>query len=61
MCIVFDAGIDLENCLVQFTEMLKKIEKHRLCGIQMSCCDGNNGQALGGSAIFFDSSDYLLQ
>lgn len=28
MCIVFDAGIDLENCLVQFTKMLKKIEEH---------------------------------
>lgn len=24
----FDAGIDLENCLVQFTKMLKEIEEH---------------------------------
>ena len=32
----FDAGIDLENCLVQFTEMLMKIEERWLCPIQMS-------------------------
>lgn len=61
MCIVFDAGIDLENCLVQFTKMLKKIEERRLHGIQMSCCAEHNVRALGGSSTFSDSDDFRGQ
>lgn len=62
MCIVFDAGIDLENCLVQFAEMLKKTEEHRLRAIQMrrvvmsSVCPAPRG-----SSAFFDSGDFVAQ
>lgn len=35
----FDAGIDLEKCLVQFNKKLKKMEGNCLRAIQMRCCD----------------------
>lgn len=58
VCIVFDAGIDLENCLVQFTKMLKKIEEHWVCGIQMPRCDAHNVRALGGSSTFLTAMTF---